>query len=282
MMGMISHECFPASAEAENSMWIAWPRSGDCRNTGSTRGLLGSFLFATLAVLATGASHRTENFLVTANEAGLARQVALAAEQHRRELSLQWLGAELPAWGEVCPVRVWEGDDLPANGQTSFVFLRGRPTDWRMSLQGSRQNILDSVLPHEVAHTIFATYFGRPLPRWLEEGLCVAVEDESTRVELDRVIASNLLVGRGMTLERLFALQDYPRDILGLYSQGYSLTRFLIAQGGERKLLLFMADGVDSSDWSDATRKHYGFGSLPELQQAWTKWVLGTDAVAQR
>ncbi len=33
-----------------------------------------------------------------------------------------------------------------------------------MEVIGTPERILDSVLPHEVTHTILATYFGRPLP----------------------------------------------------------------------------------------------------------------------
>ena len=43
-----------------------------------------------------------------------------------------------------------------AGGATSFVFDRGEVFGWKMNIQGSRERILDSVLPHEVTHTIFA------------------------------------------------------------------------------------------------------------------------------
>ena len=43
------------------------------------------------------------------------------------------------------------------------------------------RRILDSVLPHEITHTIFATHFGQPLPRWADEGACTTVDGRPTR-----------------------------------------------------------------------------------------------------
>ena len=57
-----------------------------------------------------------------------------------------------------------------------------------MHIQGSRERILDSVLPHEITHTIFATHFGRPLPRWADEGACTTVEHVSEKAKQDNFL----------------------------------------------------------------------------------------------
>lgn len=235
------------------------------------------FLLLSAAFLTTGASYRTSNFIVSAENSDTAREIAQTAEALRRELSRQWLNAELPSWSDPCPIQVSAADDLPASGRTSFVFVRAQPTDWRMTVQGPRQQILHSVLPHEIAHTVFATYFGRPLPRWVEEGICVTVEHRSTRRRLDRLAASVFRRGAGIELEKLFRMKHYPSEILPFYSQGYSLTRFLVQRGGEQKLIQFIEDGLDAGDWLAASRKHYGFQSLQELQRDWADWVLLSD-----
>ena len=72
--------------------------------------------------------------------------------------------------------RARSADHLGAGGATSFVFEHGEVFGWRMTIQGSLVRILDSVLPHEVTHTIFATHFRQPLPRWADEGACTTVE----------------------------------------------------------------------------------------------------------
>lgn len=233
-------------------------------------------LVLVLAVLSAGASVRTENFIVTADDGVTAREVARAAEVHRHHLAYKWLGGELPAWSDPCPIRVRASADLPVSGQTSFVFVGRIPTDWRMSLQGPRQQILDSVLPHEITHAVFATYFGEALPRWLEEGACVIVEHQSSQTKLRHILLDSLRRGGGLSLEQMFAMQNYPRDVLGFYSQGYSLTLFLIEQGGEHRLVQFIRDGLDTGNWIGTTREHYGYQTLAELQRDWVEWALLT------
>src|SRR5262249_2311825 len=50
--------------------------------------------------------HASANFEVTAPTTAIARQVSRAAEERRKALTLLWLGKEMPAWPERCPIRV--------------------------------------------------------------------------------------------------------------------------------------------------------------------------------
>ena len=113
----------------------------------------------------------SENFVVYAPDRTLAKQAVELAEKYRRELSIDWLGYEISRWQEKCPVRVQVGPH--AGGETSFAFVqdgagKGLPVGWQMKIYGPPDRLLDAVLPHEVTHTIFATHFGRPLPRWAD------------------------------------------------------------------------------------------------------------------
>ncbi|MGY8770436.1 MAG: hypothetical protein ACKVH8_18630 [Pirellulales bacterium] len=217
------------------------------------------------------ASFRSENFVASASDPELARQVIQLAEQYRKELALKWLGHELPAWSQPCPITVNEGGG--AGGATSFAFYSRVPMNWTMEIQGSRERILDSVLPHEVLHTVFATHFGRPLPRWADEGACTTVEDASERNKNTDMLYEFLTTDRGIAFNRMFAMKEYPSDVLPLYAQGYSLSRFLIAQGGERKFVDFIGTGMDTNNWTNSMYEHYGFRSLGDLQVSWLSWV---------
>ena len=112
------------------------------------------------AVCSLGASYRTTNFIVNAPNETLAREIGDAAERYRADLAMEWLGRELPRWSQPCPITAHVGARMGAGGATSFMFDRSRPFGWSMTIQGSRERVLDSVLPHEVTHTIFATHFG--------------------------------------------------------------------------------------------------------------------------
>jgi hypothetical protein len=128
---------------------------------------------------------------------------------------------------------------MDAGGETSFAFLvdeqgNGTPVDWDMKIFGPHDRLLDAVLPHEITHTIFATHFGRPLPRWADEGACTTVEHVSERDKNHQMLIRFLTAkpSRGIPFNRMFTLKNYPHDILPLYAQGYSLAKFLIFQTG--------------------------------------------------
>lgn len=226
---------------------------------------------AVISVLATGASYRTDNFIVSAPSAQFAKRVGDEAETFRDQLAKDWLGHELPRWEEPCPITINVGGG--AGGATSFVFDQGRVFGWQMNIQGSPERILDSVLPHEVMHTVFATHFRRPLPRWADEGACTTVEHSSERAKQDVMLVRFLRTQQGIAFSRMFAMKDYPANVMPLYSQGYSLARFLIAQGGRREYLAYLDDGMKTERWSEATKKHYGYEDLGELQDVWLAWV---------
>ena len=225
------------------------------------------------AAASLGAGHRTANFIVNAPTKEVARQVGDLAEKYRTELAVAWLGRELPNWPEPCPITVEVGPHLGAGGATSFVFDRGLVFGWRMSIQGPLDRLLDSVLPHEVTHTIFASHFRQPLPRWADEGACSTVEHRSERIKQQKMLVQFLKTGRGIAFDNMFRMKDYPRDILPLYAQGHSLATFLVAQGGKRKFVEFVGDGLQTRDWRRALIEHYRFADLGVLQNTWLDWV---------
>lgn len=218
-------------------------------------------------------SHRTANFIVEAPTDLLARRIGEAAEQYRHDLAVEWLGQPLPRWSRPCPISAQVAPHLGAGGATSFVFDKGEVFNWTMTIQGSEERILDSVLPHEITHTIFASHFRQPLPRWADEGACTTVEHPVERARQHRLLIEFLTTGRGIAFPDMFAMREYPRDVLPLYSQGYSLARYLIERGGRHRYVAFVGDGLATDNWPAALARHYGVGDLARLQQVWLDWV---------
>jgi hypothetical protein len=188
----------------------------------------------------------------------------------RSTIARAWLGHDLPDWKTPCPIRVrlTAGE---AGGLTSFGFHQGRVTDQSMTVEGRLDRILASALPHEITHTIFAAYFGGPMPRWADEGASLLSEDLVERQRHDQ-IAIDLFARRGeLPLSRLFQVENYPRDLMGFYGQGYSISRFLIEMGGRPRFLEFVRDGMKDG-WDSATRLHYQLADVRELDRAWRSW----------
>lgn len=238
-----------------------------------------SFLVVAITVLVLpanvlcAAGYRTANFVVEAPNPQLAQKIGDAAEQYRHDLAIEWIGQPLPRWSQPCPITAEVAPTLGAGGATSFVFDRGEVFNWTMSIQGSEERILDSVLPHEVTHTIFASHFRQPLPRWADEGACTTVEHPVERARQHRLLIEFLRTGRGISFPEMFAMKEYPADVLPLYSQGYSLARYLIERGGRKRYIQFVGDGLASSNWPESLSQYYGIHDIAKLQNVWLEWV---------
>ena len=247
----------------------------------STRGcrralLIALFYAAVLASPAAAARAKSANFVIHAPTQRMADEIARAAEYYRRELAIEWTGKPMPDWGKPCPVHVKVGDRMGAGGATTFSFDRGEVFGWKMEVQGSMQRILDSVLPHEVSHTIFACYFRRPLPRWADEGAATLVEHESERRRQTRTLSQVIRTSRRIPLRQLLTMTEYPtdmEDVLTLYAEGYSLADLLVQEKGKATYLKFLADG-HRVNWAQALKKHYGYRSIADLEARWHGWVM--------
>ena len=270
-----------------NSKLLRLCRAAECNPapTGQTADPLNSLGNATLAVatlliswcfssqvnFCRAGSVRTANFIVEAPSQAFATEVAKFAEQYRKELATYWLGTPLPTWPNPCPIRVIVGPNLPAQGVTTYDPIPAR--DFQMEVVGSKTRILDSVLPHEITHAVLATYFGRPLPRWADEGICTTVEHQSERQKHERKLIEFLRSHRGIAMNQLFLMKDYPADVLPMYAQGYSVCQFLIAQRGPRAFIQFLGDYLHHPSWTTNIKRHYGYDSLQEFQDFWIAWV---------
>jgi hypothetical protein len=216
---------------------------------------------------AMGASYRTTNFVVQAPTPQIAQQFGQAAEHYRKEKALQWLGHEMPPWGQPCPLNVKVTMGGPG-GATSFVFDQGRVLRQNMEIEGPLDRLLASVLPHEITHTVFAYYFRQPVPRWADEGGSVLSEDDPERIRHDKLVRQILNQGRAIPLRRLFSLKDYPREVMCLYAEGFSMANYLVASSNRQTYLKFVAAGMQNG-WDNAVRSYYRHTSVEELEQAW-------------
>ena len=228
-------------------------------------------LVVILAALSSlGASHRTKNFIVEAPSQPIAERIGQWAEYYRKEKAMLWLGKEMPTWGQPCPLKVtvtYGG----SGGATSFAFDRGSILSIDMHIEGTLERLVSSVLPHEVTHTVFAYHFRQPVPRWADEGGSVLSEDDLERARHDKLVRDILnSQRRAIPLRRLFALTEYPPDVMVLYAEGYSVTNFLVSRSNRAAFLNFVADGLRQG-WDVAVKSHYGFANVEELERAWVR-----------
>jgi hypothetical protein len=232
-------------------------------------------IFALIAAYASlGASYRTPNFVVHAPDQQTAQSVGQWAEHYRRDKALQWLGQEMPPWPQPCPLHVKVTMSGPS-GATTFNFGQGRVLEQEMQIQGPLDRLIASVLPHEITHTVFAHYFRCPVPRWADEGGSVLSEDDVERERHDKIVRSILNQNRQIPLRRLVGLKEYPRDVVCLYAQGYSLSNYLVDRSSRHTFLQFVAHGMHHG-WDTACRAYYKHNSVEELEEAWLRHLRDT------
>jgi hypothetical protein len=223
-------------------------------------------------------SYATANFRVFAPSKELAEKFGTMAEHYRKEKAIEWLGKEMPTWPERCPLEV-KLNTKQSGGATTFTFAVDRlgVMAQEMKIFGEVKQLLYSVLPHEVTHTVLAHHFGRAVPRWADEGGSVLSENEEEWFNHDIRCREILNAGRGMKLRALFPLKDYPRDMLIVYAQGYSVCDFLIYhhKGGRQNFLKFVESGMKNRNrnWDDAIREIYGYESVDAFEAAWLEFL---------
>lgn len=222
----------------------------------------------------TGAQFRTTNFVVEAPTPQVAQQIGQMAEQYRQQKAIEWLGHEMPRWPEPCPLRV-KVTMGGAGGATSFAFDHGQVLGQNMNIEGSLDRLLASVLPHEVTHTVFAHHFRCPVPRWADEGGSVLSEDEVEKNRHDQLVRQILNQGRAIPLRRLFALREYPSDVMCLYAEGYSVANYLVSISSRAAFLAFVGHGMQYG-WDQAVQTHYRHQNVEELEQAWLAQLRST------
>jgi hypothetical protein len=230
-------------------------------------------LLAGVVMVSAGASYRTPNFIIQTASPQFAEQLGKAAEQYRHDLAIAWTGNAMPDWAQPCVCTIQAGPNLGAGGATTFMFDRGEVFGWRMTIQGSEQRLLDSVLPHEITHMIFASHFRRPLPRWADEGGATTMEHVSEKNKHRQMLVEFLRTSRGIAFNQMFAMTEYPSDVMPLYAQGYSLAEFLIEQYGRREFVAYLSEGMSTNNWPAATAHHYNIADLSTLQNTWLAWV---------
>ncbi|HMO36565.1 MAG TPA: hypothetical protein PKA06_11030, partial [Gemmatales bacterium] len=228
--------------------------------------------------LVVASEHVTANFIVRAANPQIAQKVGEYAERWRRDKALEWLGREMPTWGKKCPLTV-NITPSGSSGETRFAFDNGSILDQQMEVSGTLERILNSVLPHEITHTVFAYRFRKPLPRWADEGGSVLSEDEIERRKHDDLIRRYLAKGnQAYRLRTLMTMMQYPssgEDVITLYAEGYSVVRFLVESSNRQVFLDFLHDGMlPTVGWDRSLQKHYGLRNIEQLEQLWLKWMV--------
>ncbi len=246
-----------------------------------------SLLVALLILLAmrsvgSAATARTENFVVQAVDQVTAEGIAQACEHYRAELAQKWGGKLLAPWDSPAIIQI-RVDRSDGGGATTFWTHAGRVTRLEGKWQGTRQKLINNVVPHEVLHTVLATLVPtHKVPLWLHEGIAVTAESPAERSRSrSRVIASLLTQPtRGLTMRELMGVKEHPLrpdKVRQFYDQSHSLVEFLMERAGRQKVIAWISEGVRTDGslgaWQATLTRHYGFRDVLDFQNQWLAWL---------
>jgi hypothetical protein len=249
-----------------------------CRTASAASGMIAACIALAIAVPGLAGHAETDNFVVSAKSIEVATAVAQAAEELRASLALEWLGRGLEDWSEKCIVHV-DCDRARLGGDTSYSLVRGDVARWRIELRGPLDRILETLVPHEVLHTVLATHFRDAVPRWADEGAALSVEAPHEQDRLWKMLGAGLLQRPRLPLSELFAIDVYPGnsdELRAFYVHGAAVTQFLLT-AGKTRFIEFVGAGKRDG-WERAVRSCYGFEDIAALETAWTRWLVGERA----
>lgn len=241
-------------------------------------------------------SHRAPprgNFVV--HEAGddRSRVILERAEAVRREAFRRLLGDDAPApWRAPCHVHVHPSarsfaatlgsPPLAARGATSLEFGVDRVTRRRIDVMGDGPDVVPDALAHEIVHVVLGDRFTAAAPpRWADEGLALLFDPPDRQRRHDDDFREALRRGLAWTAADLLALEEYPPQAHRqrvFYGQSAALVRWLVARRDAPAFVAFAAD-CGPLGTGAALAKHYGIGSVAELDRAWDE-VASVEAFA--
>jgi hypothetical protein len=241
------------------------------------RGLvLTSLVLAATTTRAGGLAH-SEHFVVIAADKELAPAVLAKAEELRKSLAIEWLGAELPAW----PGRVMihaELSDQEDRGRT-YVDSADQREFHVVWLNTSRQRALGSTLAHEMTHVVLASRYRGRLPAWADEGAASLQDDPARREIRRRTLDWMAKSGNWPNLMGLLTKQAVDVTDERAYSMAVSLTEFFLARGDKPRFLEFAA-AAQERGLNAALPEYYRIASVAELQVAWQDWVTAESSLS--
>jgi hypothetical protein len=221
---------------------------------------------------------QSNNFIVMAPNQALAKEVLKAAETHRKEVAVHWLGAPLPPSIGAAVIHV-ELSQVEDSGRT---WAKDHPSRkyHKVWLETSQKRAVGATLKHEITHVVLATRFPTRLPTWLEEG-CASFADDAGRQRQRKLILDwYARTDKWPSLHPVLNATAMAAADQTSYAIAASLTEFLMKRGGQATLLAF-AEAVKSKGLDNALDHYYELDGVKQLNDEWKSWYLSRNAVAR-
>jgi hypothetical protein len=216
--------------------------------------------------------------VLTTADADVAAHVLAAAETHRREIAIKWLGRELPAGSERTIIHVEVTDET----DVGLAMLDSPRTSLRNQiwLKTSPLRATGTTLAHEVAHVVLGSRFDGRMPAWAAEGVSCQYDDETRIQRRKQWLRRFARTGSWPSTSHLLTCDRIAPADEASYTLAASLTEYLLMQADRSTFLTFVADG-QRDGWEVALRRHYRIASPEDLDTRWRTWVRTSESSRQ-
>jgi len=207
-------------------------------------------------------------------------QLAIKAENYYKSITARFgfNRFDFWSWDNRCKIFLYSDTDsyINATGTISWSRAHVNVVDKHIVTYTGQDEFFDIILPHEMAHIIFreCVGFDKSLPLWLDEGVAILAEVDSSR----RLAYAKeaVLKGNYIPLDKLSNINDYAlMDPYVFYSQSASVVDFLLDRYGRNTFVNFCRELRDNNSWKLALKKVYKIEGLDDLQN---RWLLGARA----
>ncbi len=222
----------------------------------------------------------SEHFRIEHKNQLVVAEVADALESARQKV-VEALGWREPPEKIEVVLHSDEASYLKAGGcaLADGVVCRGGPVKpRRIDLLQSAPRLLDSMIPHAVAHVLWRNaVHGSDSPLWLREGVATLFEPATARARFVDIFARRVCRCDDPTLLQLIGLSSEPSEDQVAYAH---VVVALLAETGEPEDLLLLGRMlVNDLPLQFALHRVYGFGRLEDLERAVNRrFGAGADA----
>jgi hypothetical protein len=209
-----------------------------------------------------------------------ANRVLQMAEEQRTRLFEKWFGPNTAVWSPRCDIVLHAtgadyakatGRLAQASGHSTVNVNAGQVAVRRIDLVADHPSLLGGNLPHEITHIVLADLFPNPLlPRWADEALAVLAEPRENVQRYLRLTPQLRKDGKLFTVSALFTMADFPdaNQITAFYVESVSLMDALVAEHGEKNVMIFLRD-AQRYGYDKALQRNFHVNGCDDLQKHW-------------
>ncbi len=233
----------------------------------------------------------TRNFVIYHRDRQLAETIASQAEQARKYAIELWFQDDPAAdWQPKCELYLYPtsqeysmatGVPGESPGHSKVLNQQGQIQSRQVFLRMDDPNARLAVLPHEVAHVVFAGRFGAStVPRWADEGMAVLTEPMDKQNAHLTNLARCYAQGAGFSCAQVMTMGEYPpgERMRDFYAHSVGICRNIVEKHGHAKLIAFLRLALQTGNYESALQQVLGMGSFRELEGEFRQFVgnIGT------